>query len=155
MNVDGLSNSSSVASLFASQLGSSTPTNAQIAADRQALSQSATTSAASGTAAAPGKSKTTTAADIKKAASQFEAIILRQLLAPSIEPMTSGGGMGGESGSSSAGSGIYGYMLTDALATNLSKAGGLGLGKMLEKQLSPKHPAVDPLSDSTSKTTKS
>jgi peptidoglycan hydrolase FlgJ len=72
-------------------------------------------------------------AAIKKAAGQFEAIILRQLLAPTIEPIMNGGlgGTGGTGGS------IYGYMLTDALAGSLSKGGGLGLGAMLEKQLSP------------------
>jgi flagellar protein FlgJ len=76
---------------------------------------------------------------IKKAASQFEAIILRQLLAPSIEPVMSGG-LGGEQ---NAGSSIYGYMLTDALANSLSQAGGLGLGRMLEKQLTPRSTATD------------
>ncbi|MFT3783256.1 MAG: rod-binding protein [Nibricoccus sp.] len=76
---------------------------------------------------------------IKKAASQFEAIILRQLLAPSIEPVMSGG-LGG---TSSAGSGIYGYMLTDTLANSLSQAGGLGLGRMLEKQLTPRTAEAD------------
>lgn len=78
-------------------------------------------------------------AAIKKAASQFEAIILRQLLAPSIEPVMSGG-LGGEQ---NAGSSIYGYMLTDSLANSLSQAGGLGLGRMLEKQLTPRSSATD------------
>ncbi len=80
------------------------------------------------------------AADVKKAASQFEAIILRQLLAPSIEPMMNGG-LGGTGGGS--GGGVYGYMLTDVLAGSLGSAGGLGLGAMLEKQLSPRAPAPD------------
>ena len=74
---------------------------------------------------------------IKKAASQFEAIILRQLLSPSIEPMMSGG-LGGAQGS---GGSMYGYMLTDTLANSLSQGGGLGLARMLEKQLTP-HSAV-------------
>jgi len=76
---------------------------------------------------------------IKKAASQFEAIILRQLLAPSIEPMMSGG-LGG---SKDSGGSMYGYMLTDTLATNLAQGGGLGLARMLEKQLTPKSAAAD------------
>ena len=79
-------------------------------------------------------------AAIKKAASQFEAIILRQLLAPSIEPMMSGG-LGGAQGS--AGGGMYGYMLTDTLATSLSQGGGLGLARMLEKQLTPHSAMAD------------
>jgi flagellar protein FlgJ len=78
-------------------------------------------------------------AAIKKAASQFEAIILRQLLAPSIEPMMSGG-LGG---SKDSGGSMYGYMLTDTLATNLAQGGGLGLARMLEKQLTPKAAAAD------------
>lgn len=78
-------------------------------------------------------------AAIKKAAGQFEAIILRQLLAPTIEPIMNGG-LGGTEGS---GGSIYGYMLTDALAGSLSKGGGLGLGSMLEKQLSPHALRVD------------
>lgn len=75
------------------------------------------------------------AADIKKAAGQFEAIMLRQLLAPSIEPMMSGG-LGGDKGSGSGG-GVYGYLLTDVLCNSLGASGGLGLGRMLEKQLTP------------------
>jgi flagellar protein FlgJ len=79
-------------------------------------------------------------AAIKKAASQFEAIILRQLLAPSIEPIMSGGS--GESQDSAAG--VYGYMLTDTLATSLAQGGGLGLARMLEKQLAPRGLATEP-----------
>lgn len=78
-------------------------------------------------------------AAVRKAASQFEAIILRQLLAPSIEPVMSGG-LGGEQGS---GGSIYGYMLTDSLANSMSQAGGFGLGRMIEKQLTPRSAATD------------
>ncbi len=70
------------------------------------------------------------------AAKQFEAIILRQLLAPAIEPMMSGGLEGKSTGGS--GGGVYGYMLTDTLANSLSQGGGLGLSRILEKQLTPK-----------------
>lgn len=77
---------------------------------------------------------------VKKAASQFEAIILRQLLAPTIDPLMSGGMGGGEK---DAGGGVYGYMLTDVMADSLSKGGGLGLARMLQKQFSPPtHPAA-------------
>jgi flagellar protein FlgJ len=75
-------------------------------------------------------------AAIKKAAESFEAIILRQLLTPTIEPMMSGG-LGGAPGPASGGGSVYGYMLTDTLANSLSKSGGLGLARMLEKQLTP------------------
>jgi Rod binding domain-containing protein len=76
---------------------------------------------------------------IKKAAGQFEAIILRQLLAPAVEPVMSGG-LGGEK---SSGGSIYGYMLTDTLANSMAQAGGLGLGRMLEKQLTPRGVKTD------------
>ncbi len=83
---------------------------------------------------ANNKSRATTPADVKKAAEQFEAIIMRQLLAPSIEPIMSGGMGGGEGASGSSGAGVYAQMLTEVLADSLSKAGGLGLGKMLQKE---------------------
>jgi flagellar protein FlgJ len=82
---------------------------------------------------ADNKSRATTPADIKKAAQQFEAIIMRQLLAPSIEPMMSGS-MGGGATGGAAGGGVYAHMLTEVLADSLSKAGGLGLGNMLQKE---------------------
>jgi Rod binding domain-containing protein len=82
---------------------------------------------------ANNKSRVTTPADVKKAAEQFEAIIMRQLLAPSIEPIMTGG-MGADKASGSTGGGVYAQMLTEVLADSLSKAGGLGLGKMLQKE---------------------
>ena len=72
--------------------------------------------------------------DCSKAAQQFEAIILRQLLSPALEPMMNSG-MGGSGG---GGGGVYGYMLTDVMANCLTEGGGLGLASMLEKQLTPK-----------------
>lgn len=81
-----------------------------------------------------------TPADVKKAAGQFEAIILRQLLGPSIEPMMNGG-LGGSAGSGGGG-GVYSYLLTDVLCGKLGEAGGLGLGRMLEKQLAPRTAAT-------------
>lgn len=69
------------------------------------------------------------------AARQFEAIILRQMLSPVIEPLMNNGL--GTGASSSGGGGVYGYMLTDVLANSLSQGGGLGLSRMLEKQLTP------------------
>lgn len=89
-----------------------------------------------------------TPADVKKAAGQFEAIILRQLLGPSIEPMMNGG-LGGSAGSGGGG-GVYSYLLTDVLCGKLGAAGGLGLGRMLEKQLAPPSAAMtdEPTADS-------
>ena len=76
-----------------------------------------------------------TSAEVAKASQQFEAILVRQMLAPAIDPMMSGGSMGGESGS--GGGGVYGYMLTDVLANSLTQGGGLGLASVISRQLSP------------------
>jgi peptidoglycan hydrolase FlgJ len=59
-------------------------------------------------------------------AQQFEAILLRQLLAPALQTMPG------------AGNGIYSYMLTDAFAQKLSAGNGLGLAKILERQFTPR-----------------
>jgi peptidoglycan hydrolase FlgJ len=71
-----------------------------------------------------------------KAAGQFEAIILRQLLEPVVKPILSGGMGGG-----GPWAGVYGYLLTDTLANSLTAGGGLGLARILETQLAPKAPA--------------
>lgn len=68
---------------------------------------------------------------VKTVAGQFEAIMLRQFLQESV-----GNIMGGQE--SGPGAGVYGYLLTDALANQLSAAGGLGLGPLLQQQLSPR-----------------
>ena len=78
---------------------------------------------------------------IKAAAGQFEAIILRQLLQDSV---------GKIAGTGTAGS-TYGFMLTDVLANKLTAGGGLGLGQMLEHQLAPRAsrvPAIDSTEES-------
>jgi flagellar protein FlgJ len=63
---------------------------------------------------------------VKAAAGQFEAIILRQMLQV--------GKIAGEGASGN----VYGFMLTDVIANKLSEGGGLGLSGMLEKQLTPR-----------------
>ena len=77
--------------------------------------------------------------DIQKVASQFEAIIVRQLLKPAIDPIMNGGsGIGGDGGSmGGGGGGVYGYLLTDVLANSLSQGGKLGFSQLIEKQLTP------------------
>jgi flagellar protein FlgJ len=113
----------------------STSSAANVAALQSLRSDLASTGVNSSKSTNDGRDPTA----IKKAATQFEAIILRQLLAPSIEPVMSGG-LGGEQG---AGGSIYGYMLTDTLANNLAQGGGLGLAHMLQKQLTPRGVATD------------
>lgn len=82
----------------------------------------------------------------KVVAQAFEAIFLRELLAPVMNSMA-GGGAGTSGAGPGAGTGIYGYLLTDAFAQNLSADGGLGLAGMIEKQFTPPaaHPATPAL----------
>jgi flagellar protein FlgJ len=93
--------------------------------------------AAAATLAAGGKSQALRnlpqAEQVKAAASQFEAIMLRQLLQDSVGKIAGEGAAGN----------MYGYMLTDVLANQLSAGGGLGLSGMLETQLTP-HAAKAP-----------
>lgn len=84
-------------------------------------------------ASAEGAQSSATPKQIHAAAEQFEALILRQLLEPAMAPLMSGG-LGGEQ----SGGGVYGYLATDVMANSLSQGGGLGISKILEKQLTPK-----------------
>lgn len=90
--------------------------------------------AASARVFTPAPSVQPTPADIKKAAQQFEAILMRQLLKPAVEPLlnSSIAGEGGQSGA-----GTYSYLLTDTLATSMTQGGGLGLARVLERQMTP------------------
>jgi len=64
-------------------------------------------------------------------ADQVEAILLRQLLAPALAHLPG------------AGNGVYGYLLTDALAQKLSAGRGIGFARLLERQLNAtKNPAA-------------
>lgn len=67
-------------------------------------------------------------------AAQFEAILVRQLLAPTMTSM-----LGSDNGASAA---VYGDMLTDTLAQQLTRGSGLGLGQLLQQQLSPRAPVA-------------
>lgn len=62
---------------------------------------------------------------------QFEAILVRQLLGKTMNSML-GGAEGGVAGS------VYGDMLSETLATQLTAGPGLGIGRMMEKQLTPR-----------------
>lgn len=64
--------------------------------------------------------------DAKKVGQDFEAILVRQMLA-----QTNIGGKGG-----------YADMATEALSSAVTKGGGLGLGKIIEQQLAP-HQAAE------------
>ncbi|HVS53678.1 MAG TPA: hypothetical protein VHD62_15085 [Opitutaceae bacterium] len=64
-------------------------------------------------------------------AAQFEAILVRQMLGKTMNSM-----LGGEE-SGAAGS-IYGDLLSDTISQQLTAGQGLGLGRFLEVQLTPK-----------------
>lgn len=68
---------------------------------------------------------------VKAAAGQFEAILLRQFLQDSVGKIMNPTG-------SDAGGGVYSYMLTDVLAGKLAEGGGLGLSNTLVQQLGPR-----------------
>lgn len=94
-------------------------------------SVNATASAAASLAAAgkPQALRNLPQADqVRAAAGQFEAIILRQLLQDSVGKIAGEGPAGN----------VYGFMLTDVIANKLSEGGGLGLGHMLQQQLTPR-----------------
>ncbi len=89
-------------------------------------------------------------AEVQKAARQFEAIMVRQLLAPSIQPLMEGGGLGGAGAGAGGGQGggVYGYLLTDTLATSITQGGGLGLSSVIARQLAPTSSAASLADDS-------
>lgn len=64
----------------------------------------------------------------REAAKQFEALLVRQLW--QIMRKTAGDAMAGGSG---PGSGMYGHMMDEAMASHLTEAGGLGLAPQLER----------------------
>jgi Rod binding domain-containing protein len=71
------------------------------------------------------------------AASQFEAILVRQLLGKTMNSVL-GGSEGGVAGS------VYGDMLTDTIAQQLTAGPGLGLSRYIQQQLTPRAEAVAP-----------
>lgn len=69
------------------------------------------------------------AAERRQAGAQFEAILVRQLLGPSLTSM-----LGSEGG---AAANLYGDILTETFARQLTAGPGLGLGSMIAAQLGP------------------
>ena len=85
------------------------------------------TPAAGGQLRSPDRSP---AAERQQVAAQFEAILVRQLLNKSLTSM-----LGSENNAATS---VYGDMLTDRLAQQLTAGPGLGLGRMIASQLSPR-----------------
>lgn len=115
MNVAGIANPNSPASV--AQL-------AELAATRSAPSTRQPLSGAALRNASPEAQRTAVA-------QQFEAILVRQLLSKTMTSM-----LGSEKSGPAAN--VYGDMLTDKFAQQLTAGPGLGLGRMLEKQLTPR-----------------
>lgn len=67
-------------------------------------------------------------------AGQFEAILVRQLLGKTITSMMGQGG--------GASASVYGDLLTDTFAQQLSAGQGMGLSRMIERQLTPRQPVA-------------
>ena len=72
----------------------------------------------------------------KAVAQQFEAILLRQFLQESVGSM-----MGNQDTPEGS---VYGYLITDQLASKLAEGGGMGLSSVLERQLAPPGEASTP-----------
>ncbi len=96
------------------------------------VTSSASAASLPGLLGQPVRAAGTPADQTKAVAGQFEAIMLRQLLQESVGSMMGSG--------KDASSGVYGYLLTDVFANSIAAGGGLGLGKVIEQQLTPKAP---------------
>jgi len=94
-------------------------------------------SAASGTANSATSKQTADDPRIKEAATQFEAVLLRQMLS-CLEKTTSS-----STGTQSPGGSIYGSMVVNTVADAIAKAGGLGLASLLTKSLQAAAPGAD------------
>jgi Rod binding domain-containing protein len=68
-------------------------------------------------------------------AQQFEAVLVRQMLGKTMTSML-GGAASGAAGN------VYGDMLTDTLAQQLTAGRGLGLGQFIQQQLTPRGAAA-------------
>lgn len=72
----------------------------------------------------------TEADKVQAVGQQFEAVMLRQILTDATKNMFGTGAGGGSSTNS-----IYQDMVTNTLADNMSRSGGMGLARVLAKQL--------------------
>ena len=107
------------------------PLNASSASAAGQIADLVTKSAA-GAKPLTGAALRNAAPEVQRAqvAQQFEAILVRQLLAPTMSSML------GKDGGAAAN--VYGDMLTDTFSQQLTRGSGMGLSRMLEKQLAPR-----------------
>jgi len=83
-----------------------------------------------------GKTGGAASPEFKAATEQFEAVFLRQFLGQALKPL-----LHDTPGSQASGSGIYQYMLTDAIANSISESGQFGFSSLLQMQLA-EHPSA-------------
>ena len=72
-------------------------------------------------------------------ANQFEAIMVRQLLGKTVTSM-----LGSEGGAAAS---VYGDLLTDTFSQQLTAGSGMGLARMIERQLAPRQSVTPPSSN--------
>ncbi|MCH8473761.1 MAG: hypothetical protein LAT55_00855 [Opitutales bacterium] len=70
------------------------------------------------------------ARELKATTEQFEAILIRQYLSEAMKPLFTDSMMGQTSGAHA-----YQYMITDALASELSKSSTFGIASLLQMEL--------------------
>ncbi len=88
-----------------------------------------------GTPAAPGKAAAANdAGKIEESARQFEAMLVRQVLADTFKPTSATGGP------AAPGADIYQGFVTDIVADHISRGGSLGISHLLQSQLQPSVP---------------
>ncbi|HEX9785062.1 MAG TPA: hypothetical protein VGA56_20330 [Opitutaceae bacterium] len=66
---------------------------------------------------------------LQAASREFESVLLRQYLSEALKPITEGGTSFG------AGNPVYGYLVTDSLASGLSQGGVFGFSSLLQAQI--------------------
>lgn len=112
-------------------ISSHSPLAIEQAAD---LARTVRAKATAGAFNAASLQQATPAEQRKAVAGQFEAVLVRQLLGKTMNSML-GGAEGGVAGS------VYGDMLADTLSQQLTAGQGLGLGRFIEHQLTPRSAA--------------
>ena len=78
-----------------------------------------------------GNKNVSEAQKVGEVSRQFEAVLLRQVIAQAQKPM-----FGGSTMTSSTAGSVYQDMVVDSLAEQISRSGMVGLGKSLAPQLS-------------------
>ena len=80
-------------------------------------------------------------AKLASASAEFESLLLRQFLTEALKPLT-------ESGATFGGSNpVYGYFITDTLATSLSESGAFGYSSLIQAQLAGQASALNETTD--------